>query len=792
MPSKQCYYQSDWERDDKYKHWVQRVPKDNKVAYCKCCHKTLQLGTMGEGALKTHARGTKHKGNVKQPAIYLTKKAVPKEKSSLASSSLLGSSSSAEKTKSQSVNLLELGIKNKVSMIAEIRWAITVAYTHQSDRMQDVISEVFPICFPEDHAAQKFGQKRTKTSYMIKCAIAPHFEECLLKEIAKSPWIVIIFDESLNKATQTCQMDVLVRFWDTLRNRVVTRYFTSEFMGHSTANDLLTHLLHAIEKIDAAVVFQVGMDGPSVNWKFFEKFLSHRLSQDLSGLIDFGSCSLHIVHGAFQSGCLKSGWKVKESLKGAFNLFKDSPARREDYAEICNTEEWPLKFCSHRWIEDLAVAERCIKLWPQLEKMVAHYKSFCKSRQPKCKAFGALKDASYDELFIAKLEFFSYIARMMEPYLTMHQCDKPMAPFVYDDLKRLVLKLLKVVVKTSVIETLTSQAKILAFDLSRSQNFLKPSNFNLGCATERTISRLKTLSLVEDKSVFNFNMECKEFVTVIIQKMIERSPVGKPIAKYVSIFDPVRLVDGSKEFLEKNMKLLLQEIVNRKIVPTHEADQALIEFGDFLGIVKRRKMLDILKDFKRVDDRLDELFFDKLNVGAFPALAKICKLIFCISHGQASVERGFSVNRYVSQHNMNEDTFVARRMIIDHLYSLNVKPAFFDITPDLVLAVDKARKNYDAYLKQVQGNKKAKDIEPAARSLEQNIKEKEKERIVMKRSADELQLKFDKVFEKAVEKSDMDLVAKSASLKRQIDEIKGNIDKVDESLKELKRQKIHD
>ena len=93
MPSKQCYYQSDWERDDKYKHWVQRVPKDNKVAYCKCCHKTLQLGTMGEGALKTHARGTKHKGNVKQPAIYLTKKAFPEDKSSLASSSVLGSSS---------------------------------------------------------------------------------------------------------------------------------------------------------------------------------------------------------------------------------------------------------------------------------------------------------------------------------------------------------------------------------------------------------------------------------------------------------------------------------------------------------------------------------------------------------------------------------------------------------------------------------------------------------------------------------------------------------------------------
>ena len=57
-------------------------------------------------------------------------------------------------------------------------------------------------------------------------------------------------------------------------------------------------------------------------------------------------------------GCIATKWKQKEILKGAYNLLKDSPARREDYVEASGSDKFPFAFGETRWIEDLIVAER--------------------------------------------------------------------------------------------------------------------------------------------------------------------------------------------------------------------------------------------------------------------------------------------------------------------------------------------------------------------------------------------------------------------------------------------------
>lgn len=49
-----------------------------------------------------------------------------------------------------------------------------------------------------------------------------------------------MFDESLNETTKNKQLDVHVRFWN--EGQVQSRYLGSQFMGHSTAQDLLSQL----------------------------------------------------------------------------------------------------------------------------------------------------------------------------------------------------------------------------------------------------------------------------------------------------------------------------------------------------------------------------------------------------------------------------------------------------------------------------------------------------------------------------------------------------------------------
>ena len=51
----------------------------------------------------------------------------------------------------------------------------------------------------------------------------------------------------------------------------------------------------------------------------------------------------------------------------------------------------------------------------------------------------------------------------------------------------------------------------------------------------------------------------------------------------------------------------------------------------------------------------------------------VFKLLLCLSHGQASVERGFSVHSDLLVENMHEDSLIAQRIVQDHVKSLKLQ-----------------------------------------------------------------------------------------------------------------------
>ena len=87
-------------------------------------------------------------------------------------------------------------------------------------------------------------------------------------------------------------MDLILRFWDTDKNCVVSRYFESLFLGLTRASDLVKSFLKGLASPDQANMVQVSMDGPV---KFYEDFVEPRNSEDIPMLMNMGSCSLHVV-----------------------------------------------------------------------------------------------------------------------------------------------------------------------------------------------------------------------------------------------------------------------------------------------------------------------------------------------------------------------------------------------------------------------------------------------------------------------------------------------------------------
>ena len=87
---------------------------------------------------------------------------------------------------------------------------------------------------------------------------------------------------------------------------------------------------------------QLATDVPDVNWKVLEKLDNHRIENDFTKTLNIGSCSQHIIHGAFQN--------IEKILKAIYWILHDSPTRRDDYMRVGNTEIFPLRYISSPYL----------------------------------------------------------------------------------------------------------------------------------------------------------------------------------------------------------------------------------------------------------------------------------------------------------------------------------------------------------------------------------------------------------------------------------------------------------
>ena len=71
-----------------------------------------------------------------------------------------------------------------------------------------------------------------------------------------------------------------------------------------------------------------------------------------------------------------------------------------------------------------------------------------------------------------------------------------------------------------------------------------------------------------------------------------------------------------------------------------------------------------LEGFDIAKDRIDTFYHQQLCISIkYPMLWKLMKITFTLSHGQADMERGFSINKDTLKTNMTDKTLIARRFI---------------------------------------------------------------------------------------------------------------------------------
>jgi len=179
----------------------------------------------------------------------------------------------------------------------------------------------------------------------------------------------------------------------------------------------------------------ISMDGPNVNWKFFE-LLQREHAEQYGGaqLVVVGSCGLHTMHNAFKCGFTM--WQLDKLLRAMHTLFHNVPARREDYSTVTKSTVFPLSFCGHRWVENLPVVERALAVWPSLLQYMDAVRTK-KLPNPGTASFDTIAAALKDPLILAKLQYYMALARTFNPFLKKYQTDEPVMPFLSKDLAEL-------------------------------------------------------------------------------------------------------------------------------------------------------------------------------------------------------------------------------------------------------------------------------------------------------------------------------------------------------------------
>ena len=194
---------------------------------------------------------------------------------------------------------------------AEVLLAIKTVMLHYSMNSSATTGELFKMMFPDSQIVQKSSCGKTKCSYLITHRLASYFHDKILASLKGGDVkCVISFDESLNRTQQQEQMDMIIHFWDNEKNKVCSRYFYSNFLGHTSAQELLKSLQSLLITLNPMRLIQLSMDGPSTNWKLLDELSEDRVNSNPE-LINVCSCGLHIIHGAFKRGAIATGWHVE-------------------------------------------------------------------------------------------------------------------------------------------------------------------------------------------------------------------------------------------------------------------------------------------------------------------------------------------------------------------------------------------------------------------------------------------------------------------------------------------------
>ena len=182
----------------------------------------------------------------------------------------------------------------------------------------------------------------------------------------------------------------------------------------------------------------------------------------------------------------------------------------------------------------------------------------------------------------------------------------------------------------------------------------------------------------------------------MISKLQERSPLKYGLARFASSLSPENInnQNGSVDFFDK----IVDGLYKGAWISSKEADDTKKQYFQFITLANSELKYEfLLYDQKKI--RLDHFFCNFMDGNAsYKKCWKVVKSVLTLSHRQAAVERGFSVNKEVLVENMQELSLVSQREVGDYLHHVDKPISVVPMPNDLLKSSKLAHSRYLAAL----------------------------------------------------------------------------------------------
>lgn len=180
-------------------------------------------------------------------------------------------------------------------------------------------------------------------------------------------------------------------------------------------------------------------------------------------------------------------------------------------------------------------------------------------------------------------------------------------------------------------------------------------------------------------------------------------------------------------------------------------------------------------------------------LGTHPDLLKFIKTLLLLSHGQATVERGFSTNKEVETCNLLEESLVDLRLICDKVTSCG-GVLHVPLTKDLLTTVASARSQYRLHLEQERKKRESAVHTEKRKAAEEELGELRRQQKVLQEVCVMLECDANKFAELAEGKAGSkmaELITKSNALRRRYKEKKEELVQMDKTIQDKAMQLRH-